>query len=89
MLINLAGVINIADYIIVYGTTKKNHDENRPVSFAYWELTSTETRYPNIERELLVVVFGCERFYHYIFGSTYMADSDHKLLELIILKNVT
>lgn len=37
--------------------------EGRPVAFASKALTDTEKRYANIEREMLAVVFGCERFH--------------------------
>ena len=36
--------------------------EGKPIAFASKALTETEQRYANIERELLAVVFGCERF---------------------------
>ena len=36
--------------------------EDRPVAFASRALTGTERRYANIEREMLAVVFGCDRF---------------------------
>ena len=37
--------------------------DGRPIAFASKALTNTEQRYANIERELLPVVFGCERFH--------------------------
>ena len=37
--------------------------ENKPVAFASKSLTETECCYANIERELLAVVYGCERFH--------------------------
>ena len=36
--------------------------EGQPIAFASKSLTDTETRYANIERELLVIVFACQRF---------------------------
>lgn len=38
--------------------------EGRPIAFASKSLTDTEKRYAIIEREMLAVVFGCERFTH-------------------------
>ena len=43
--------------------------ENKPVAFTSKSLTDVETRYTNIKRELLPIVYGCERqelqkFYH-------------------------
>jgi len=34
--------------------------------------------YANIERELLVVVYGCEKFHTYLFGHRFTVHSDHK-----------
>ena len=51
-------------------------------------LTETETHYANIERELLAIVFGCEKFHTYLYGRTFIVESDHKLLEMISLKNL-
>ena len=38
------------------------HQEGQPIAFASKSLTDTETRYANIERELLAIVFACQRF---------------------------
>ena len=37
--------------------------DRKPIAFASKALTQTESRFANIERELLAVVYGCERFY--------------------------
>ena len=50
----------------------------KPGAFASKALTDTETRYANIERELLAVVFGCTRFHTYIYGKKFTVESDHK-----------
>ena len=57
--------------------------EGQPVSFASKSLTDTETRYPNIERELLAIVFTCQRFNTYVLGRPFTMESDHKPLEMI------
>jgi len=62
--------------------------ENKPVAFASKSLTDTEQRYANIEREMLAVVVGCERFHTYVFGKHFVVESDHKPLEMIALKNL-
>ena len=62
--------------------------EGRPIAFASKSLTDTESRYANIERELLAVVFGCERFHMYLYGQPFTVHSDHKPLEMIQLKNL-
>ncbi len=60
----------------------------KPVAFASKALTETERRYANIERELLAVVFGVERFHTYVFGRYFTIESDHKPLEAITTKTL-
>ncbi|XP_019628682.1 PREDICTED: uncharacterized protein K02A2.6-like [Branchiostoma belcheri] len=50
---------------------------------------STESRYANIEREMLAVVYGCEKFKTYLYGRRFTIESDHKPLEQIDRKNLT
>ena len=47
-----------------------------------------ETRYANIERELLAIVFACQRFSTYLLGRSFVAESDHEPLEMIAMKNL-
>ena len=42
--------------------------EGQPIAYASRSLTDTETRYANIERELLAIVFACQRFNTYWEG---------------------
>ena len=62
--------------------------DNKPAAFASKALTSVEARYANIERELLAVVYGCERFHTYLYGRSFTVESDHKPLESIHLENL-
>ena len=59
--------------------------ENKPVAFASKALTDTESRDANIERELLAVVYGCEKSHNYLSGQSFTVQSDHKPLESIHL----
>ena len=61
---------------------------NKPIAFASKALTDAECRYANIEREMLAVVFGVERFHTYIYGWSFMIESDHKPLESSSRKNL-
>ena len=54
--------------------------EGKPVAYASRSLTETEKRYANIEKELLSVVFGLERFNQYVYGKHVHVYSDHKPL---------
>ena len=62
--------------------------DSKPIAFASKSLTDTETRYANTERELLVIIFGCEKFQTYLYGRSFVVETDHKLLEMISLKNL-
>lgn len=54
----------------------------QPVAYASRALTDTETRYAQIEKELLTIVFACKRFEPYVYGCDLIqVESDHKPLE--------
>ena len=50
--------------------------------------TDTESRYANIERELLGVVAGMEKFHTFCYGQSTIVLSDHKLLTSIVRKDL-
>ena len=59
-----------------------------PVAYASRALTPTETNYVQIEKELLAIVFGVERFEGYVYGRMIFIDTDHKPLESIMKKSL-
>ena len=67
---------------------RKHNTEDQPIAFASKNLTDIETRYANIERELLAIMFSCQRFSTYLLGRSFIAESDHKPLEMIAMKNL-
>ena len=63
--------------------------EGRPVAFSSRVMSQTEQSYAQIERELLTIVFACEKFDQYIFGrSDVIVQSDHRPLETIFKKPI-
>ena len=61
----------------------------RPLAFASRNMTETERRYSQIEKECLALVFGCTRFDHYLHGREKItAVTDHKPLETILAKSI-
>ena len=59
----------------------------QPVAYTSRALTDTETRYAQIEKELLAIVFACDRFDAYIYGRDVVnVESDHQPLETIMKK---
>ncbi|KAL1110146.1 hypothetical protein AAG570_008223 [Ranatra chinensis] len=57
-----------------------DHLGDRPVAFTSRKLTSTESRYSTIERELLGVVWAVEYFRPYLWGRQFLIKTDHKPL---------
>ena len=54
--------------------------DGQPVAYASKSLTATQKQYAQIEKELLAIVFGCERFHQYLFGKEVLVQTDHKPL---------
>ena len=62
--------------------------DDQPIAFASKSLTGAESRYVNIERELLAIVLACQRFSMYLLGRSFTAESNQKPLEMIAMKNL-
>ena len=62
--------------------------DGQPIAYASKSLTDIETRYANIEREFLTIVFACQWFNTYVLGRPFTVESDHKLLEMIHQKSL-
>ena len=60
--------------------------DGKPVAFGSKTLTSCERRYANIERELLAIVWGAQKFHTYVYGRRVIVETDHKPLESIFRK---
>ncbi|XP_025270352.1 uncharacterized protein K02A2.6-like [Camponotus floridanus] len=55
--------------------------EGQPIAYASRALTEVQTRYSQIEKELLAICFGVERFRQYIWGrDAILVETDHKPL---------
>ncbi|KAK3730998.1 hypothetical protein QZH41_006643 [Actinostola sp. cb2023] len=62
--------------------------DNQPLAYSSKLLTDTERRYSNIEREMLGVVHGLEKFHYYCYGRPVVVQTDHKPLEAISKKHL-
>ena len=58
----------------------------QPLAFVSRALTDTETRYAQLEKEMLAVVWSIEKFDQYTYGRRVNMISDHKPLESIMKK---
>lgn len=54
------------------------------VAYASRALTPTESRYSQIERELLAVVWGTEHFHLYLYGNVFLLRTGNKPLVSIL-----
>jgi len=63
--------------------------EGHPVAYASRALPEAEQNYAQIEKELLAIVFACEKFNQYVYGKAVVVESDHKPLEMISKKNLS
>ena len=62
--------------------------DGKPVCYASRLLSDTESRYSNIQRELLAACWSLERFSHYVFSKQVVVKTDHKPLERIWKKRI-
>ena len=60
--------------------------QGQRVAYASRALSNSEINYAPIEKEMLAIVFGCERFNMYTHGAELEVNSDHKPLENIFKK---
>ena len=62
--------------------------EEHSISYASRSLSEAETRYAQIENELLSVLFDLERFNVYTHGVKVLIENDHNPLEIILKKSL-
>lgn len=59
---------------------------NLPVAYASKALNDCQKNYAQIEKELLAILFGCEKFNQYIYGRKVTIETDHAPLVSIVKK---
>lgn len=62
--------------------------KGQPVSFASVSLNESQRNYAQIEKELLAIVYGCQKFHQYIYGRKTDVETDHKPLESLFKKSL-
>ena len=65
---------------------QKQGGEFRVIMYASRILTDVERRYSQTELEALAIVWACERFHTYLYGTKFHLITDHKPLEVLYSK---
>lgn len=55
--------------------------DGKPVAYASKSLSETQQRYAQIEKEMLAIVFGCQRFHQYLYGKEFLVETNHRPLK--------
>ena len=56
---------------------------DQSTQYASRSLTAVERRYSQTEREVLALVWACEKFHVYLYGNHFELETDRKPLEVI------
>jgi transposase InsO family protein len=59
---------------------QKSDDTWKPVAYASRSLSETEKRYAQVEKEALAAVWACSKFQDYLYGITFVLETDHQPL---------
>jgi hypothetical protein len=62
-------------------------EDKRIVAFASRLLTDVETRYSQCEKEALAVVWGCKKFWVYLYGKRLRLVTDNRAIQAIFLQS--
>ena len=52
----------------------------RPIANASKTLTDTQRRYSQVQKEALAVIYGLQKFHHFLYGREFILVTDHKPL---------
>ncbi len=60
--------------------------DEQPIAYASKSMTKSQMNYAQIEKELLAILFACERFHDYVYGRKVTVETDHQPLTSIFKK---
>ena len=59
-----------------------------PIGYLWRDLRDYEKRYAQIEKGIISIIFGVERFHDYLYGRRFIVISDHKPLNSIFNSSI-
>ena len=59
-----------------------------PICYASATLSETQQRYSQIEKEMLAIYHGCNKFDYYLYGIKFLVETDHKPILGLIKKPI-
>ena len=62
--------------------------EGRPVHYTSKALVGAEPNFATIEGEMLVTLYATQKWHHYLYGTAFTIETDHKPLVAIENKNI-
>ena len=62
--------------------------DNNPVYFASYTLTTAEKNYQNLEQECMAAVWGMEKFHYFLYGKHFILQTYQKPLVSIFQKHM-
>ena len=65
-----------------YGLGSALFQEGRPVAVASRTLTDAESRYAQVEKEMLAVCFGLTKFHHYTYGRDVLVTTNRRRIKI-------
>jgi len=71
------GIGAAISYVYPYSTEK-------PIAYASRTLSSSERNYAQLEKEVLSLVFGIQKFHSFLYGRKFTLYTDHKPLTIIL-----
>ena len=82
--------VNLQSSVMLHNTDWEQRwcKGGHPIAYASRALSEAESRYAQNEKELLAIVFACEKFETYVYGRQVTIDIDHKPLEMIRKKPI-
>ena len=67
---------------------QRHNDTWYPVGYASRSLTSAERNYCQLEKEILSVVFACQKFHDFTYGKRFYVFNDHLYHYSLFLKDL-